>query len=223
MPKNRQRLRIPRGLDKTRHRFDRATNGDLFLARPLCDTNGFFMTFQQVLRISPFIAALYVGALLLWEHLHGGIQSHHFLAREDMPAISNAWGIVVLPLLTWLGARSVRWRMARENPNAEASPGFLRKIGWAFLGAALYAAAIAIAFVSGRSDISGTLFPALFIIALFLPIYRAEYYLGFVAALSMAFGAVLPAVIGGVVAAVSFVFNGFLWPLLKKWWVKGRR
>jgi uncharacterized membrane protein YjgN (DUF898 family) len=181
------------------------------------------MNLNQLLRISPAIAALYVGGLLLWEHFHGGIQSHHFLAREDMPAVSNAWGMVVLPLLTWLGVKSLRWRMAKRYPEGNVPPDFLRNIGWAFLGAAIYAAAIAIAFVSGRSDISGTLFPALFILGLFLPLYRAEYYLGFVAALSAAFGTVLPAVIGGVVVAVSFVLNGYLWPLLKRLRPSNRR
>lgn len=174
------------------------------------------MKTQRKLNALPLLSFVYAGGLLLWEHLNGGIKSHHFLAREDMPAISNAWGLVVLPLVGWLCAKSLQHRLGKEFPDGNVPTSYVRKLGWAFAAAAVYGAAIVVAFLTGHSEISGFLFPALFVIGLFLPIYRAEYYLGFVAALCPAFGAVLPVVIGGVVAGVSFVFRGWLFPMLKK-------
>ena len=38
-------------------------------------------------------------AHLAWEHFNGGVASHHFLNRADLPAISNAWGLLLLPTL----------------------------------------------------------------------------------------------------------------------------
>jgi hypothetical protein len=164
----------------------------------------------------PLIALCYVGAILLWEHFNGGIQSHHFLARKDMPAVSNVWGLVVMPLVAWFCAKALQRRFGRTYPDGQVPQAFLRKTGWLFFASALYGAAIVIAFLSGYDEVSGILFPALFIIGLFLPLYHAEYYLGFVVALCPAFGAVLPIVVGGVVAAFSFVFRGYLFPMLKK-------
>lgn len=48
------------------------------------------------------ISTLYIWALLAYEHLNSGVVSHHLLQREDLPAISNWWGALVLPLLALL-------------------------------------------------------------------------------------------------------------------------
>lgn len=43
------------------------------------------------------MALLFAMTLLAWEYTHGGVVSHHFLDRRDMPAISNWWSLAVLP------------------------------------------------------------------------------------------------------------------------------
>src|SRR6185312_11324004 len=48
------------------------------------------------------LAALFAIAMLAWEYTHGGVVSHHFLDRRDMPAVSNWWSLAVLPLLAGL-------------------------------------------------------------------------------------------------------------------------
>lgn len=45
-------------------------------------------------------ASFAIGALLIWNHFHGGVPSHHVLADANLPLISNCWGIIVIPLLT---------------------------------------------------------------------------------------------------------------------------
>ena len=60
------------------------------------------------------LALLAEAAHLGWEALHGGIVTHHLLQRADLPGISNAWGLLVLPALgAWTAGRWPAWRDAR--------------------------------------------------------------------------------------------------------------
>ena len=44
-----------------------------------------------------------------WEALHGGIATHHLLQSADLPGLSNAWGLLVLPALAaWAAGRLPR-------------------------------------------------------------------------------------------------------------------
>lgn len=55
-----------------------------------------------------------MGAALIhlgWEYSHGGIQRHHLLNDASLPAISNAWGLLVLPLLGVLAG----WEVTRRT------------------------------------------------------------------------------------------------------------
>jgi hypothetical protein len=52
--------------------------------------------------------------ILAWEYLNGGFRSHHLLANPDLPAVSNWWGLLVIPLLTW-------WTMSQLRRRAERS------------------------------------------------------------------------------------------------------
>jgi hypothetical protein len=59
-----------------------------------------------------------------------------------------------------------------------------------------------------------------FLAALFVPVYRPEYLLGFVIGMAYTFGGVLPILIGFVLAAVCLVIHkairgGVLWLLRK--------
>ena len=69
------------------------------------------------------LVALAELAHLAWEHLHGGVASHHLLNRADLPAISNAWGALFLPALAWVLSGPVIRRtrcgtMSPRNSNA---------------------------------------------------------------------------------------------------------
>ena len=52
-------------------------------------------------------------ALLIWQHFHGGVPSHHILHQADLPSISNWWGGLLLPVLTWVLSDKIqnRWRV----------------------------------------------------------------------------------------------------------------
>ena len=42
-----------------------------------------------------------IWSLLIWQYLNEGIPSHHLLQRADLPEISNWWGAILLPALSW--------------------------------------------------------------------------------------------------------------------------
>jgi hypothetical protein len=152
-------------------------------------------------------AIVFAMVLLAWEVTHGGVPSHHFLDRADMPTVSNWWMLAVLPVLGWLAARSVLRR-------APADPKALSKGCAAVIGAALVGIALSIAFVTthGQGQASTYIFFAAILSGLVLPIYRAEYVFGFVLGMAFTFGAVLPTLAALFAAAISAIFHLLIWP-----------
>jgi len=146
-------------------------------------------------------------SLLVWQHLHGGVPRHSFLARADYPSISNWWGALLLPLLTFVLVGRMQARVTPPSAHGDQPQTSVRGAMAAFVGALLYGGALATAFATGHPDISSQLFTALPLIGLLLPIYRAEYVLGFVFGLTYTFGAVLPTVIATGAAAVSAILH----------------
>jgi hypothetical protein len=142
-------------------------------------------------------ATLILLALMLgWQHFHGGVPAHHLLADPSLPAISNWWGLAVLPALAWFLAGRIERRAARPG----AAHGYLKGL----IGAALFGGAIALFFALGRPDLCQFVFLALLPLALLVPVYRAECVLGFVLSMSPVFGPVLPVLVCAVLAIVAY-------------------
>lgn len=143
-------------------------------------------------------AALHVG----WEFLGGGIRSHHLLDRADLPAISNAWGLLSLPVLAWLLIGRMQARSI-----APLSFGLDRSILLAMAGALVYGVVLSLGFTAGHASVTSALFMGLFVLAVVLPLYRAEYLLGFVLGMTVTFGAVLPMLVGSVFMLLSVLLH----------------
>lgn len=146
---------------------------------------------------------------LAFEHFTGGVQSHHLLARADLPSVSNWFGLLVLPVLGGLVALR-----ARAHASSARWAGVPRSMWAALVGAAIYGAVLAISFELGAGTVTNAVFFALFGLALLLPVYRVEYLAGFVLGMMITFGPVLPVLIALVVMGVSLVtrFGGrWLW------------
>jgi hypothetical protein len=143
-------------------------------------------------------------AFLTWQHVHGGVPSHHFLDRTDMPAISNWWGGLVLPCMSWLLLGRVQRRIASQLGAAtrQAAIGFIGALGFGVL--------LSVFFMRGDDQVAGVMFELLFLIALVVPIYRAEYLLGFVLGMAYTFGGVLPSIVGSVVALIALVIHRYI-------------
>jgi hypothetical protein len=151
---------------------------------------------------------------LAWEHFHGGMVSHHLLNRADLPAISNAWGAVFLPALAWFLSGPV----LRRAKTRRAAKG----IAAAFLGSLLVGVALSVAFTHGMEDVSSWIFLGMLLAGLFLPVYRAEYVLGFVLGMTFTFGAILPTAAAAFVAIVSAIAHHLVRPALGWLWAKAR-
>ncbi|MBL8523441.1 MAG: hypothetical protein JNN20_07125 [Betaproteobacteria bacterium] len=160
---------------------------------------------------------------LAWEHTHGGIVSHHFLARADMPAISNAWGLILLPALTWFLAGRIQRRVALHSSSTAAKPEFPKSIVIGFVATLLFGAALSVAFVGGYKDITSYLFFGMLLSAVVLPVYRAECVLGFVLGMTLTFGAILPTIIGAIIATVSAALHLGVYPVIVRGWIWFRR
>lgn len=150
------------------------------------------------------LALIAEAAHLLWELQQGGIVSHHLLARADLPAVSNAWGLLVLPALAAWAAGG--WT-ARRRP-------------WllGFVLPLLLGGGLSLAFAMQLGALTEAVFMATLLLALLLPAQRAETLLGFVLGMSWTFGAVLPLLVGGLIALLSWLLRALLrsgWRMLR--------
>ncbi len=140
--------------------------------------------------------ALHLG----WEARHGGIATHHLLQRPDLPGLSNAWGLLLLPALAaWAAGRLP----AASAPRREWLP-----VAIAFALPLLLGAALSLTFQLNLPALTEAVFFSLLLLALLLPASRPESLLGFVLGMSWTFGAMLPTVVGGVIAGLSWAIRG---------------
>lgn len=163
-------------------------------------------------RLTLALAALGAAAALVfiaWEYLHGGVKSHHLLNHADLPAISNWWGLLMLPLL---GA-TAGWSIARQRPRTSSA---VSRALIAAVGALVVGVALSVAFTTGHEYAASIIFLGLVLTGLVLPVYRAEYLFGFVLGMAFTFGAVLPTLVGLVAALLSAATHLLTYPLILK-------
>lgn len=161
------------------------------------------------------LVALAQAAHLGWDHLHGGIPSHHLLNRADLPAVSNAWGLVLLPMLAWWLVGRIQARLGRAAADGDRTGRARSRVAIGFAGSAIVGIALSIAFTQGAESVASVVFFGTLATALVLPVYRAECVLGFVLAMAFTFGPVLPVLIGGVIAAVSYASTVYLFGAMR--------
>ncbi|NHA14850.1 hypothetical protein [Thioalkalivibrio sp. XN279] len=160
--------------------------------------------FQQAqLAVTSGVFALVV-LHLGWELMRGGVVSHHFLARADMPSISNWWGLVLVPALAWFVAGRVLGRGTHNELGDGLIPANIRRALPAFCGALVYGGIFALSFAFAFG-VERYLVLAPFAIGVVLPIYRGEYILGFVLGMMFTFGGILPMFFAAVFATFSWL------------------
>jgi hypothetical protein len=164
----------------------------------------FEQRFQQQRWTLVIAATLYIWALLAFEHFNGGVVSHHLLHREDLPAISNWWGALVLPLLSWFLTGRIYKRVVTAYPFAVVA---------GFIGALLFGVLLSVLFLY-QQQMLPALMLSLPLLALLFPLYRAEFLLGFVLGMCFTFGVLIPIGVGTLVVLMSFILHKTLRPLL---------
>lgn len=148
------------------------------------------------------------------EHFRGGVVSHHLLANEDLPKISNWWGVLTVPVISWFILSIIQKRnISMDNERLPISKSQL----YGFIAAFLFGIIITIFFYSSL-EIHKYLLLLTFALALFIPIYKPAYYLGFILSMTYGFGGILPVIFGGFLIVVytieyKFIRKGFLFIL----------
>jgi len=155
--------------------------------------------------------------LLAWAHFHGGIARHHLLHRADLPAFSNGWSALLLPTLTWFLLSRVRTRVASAAGERGAS-GLLRSAAAWFAGSGLFGLLFSASFLMGFEGLTSALFFGMLALVLLLPVFRAECLLGFILGMSLAFGGVLPVLIGCILALLAALGHYVIHPILGRLW-----
>ncbi len=161
-----------------------------------------FVKFQLYITAMIFIL---IWGLLLWNYYNGGVPGHHIFADKDLPKISNWWGGLLLPLLSFFLLYRIKKRVMIKEDQKLQKANIPLDIIYGFLFALIFGILLSVFFTLGYSDISGYMFVGTFLLGLFFPIYRAECILGFVIGMSFTFGAVLPTGIGSVLALISAI------------------
>jgi MFS family permease len=144
------------------------------------------------------IITIFVGSLLAWDYYHGGVPTHHILQRADLPGISNWWGAVLLPLITWFRIQ----KRVVSNDNSQVSK-FPKNIIYGFTGALIFGITLSLFFTLGTTEMPFYMLIGLLFLALFFPIYRAECLLGFFIGMTFTFGGVLPVAIGAIFVIIG--------------------
>ncbi len=154
--------------------------------------------------IAVFILTL---ALILWEYFNGGVVSHNLLAREDLPAFSNWWGLLTVPLLFWIVISLINRRLenrAKLKSNfQENESAVLRR----FLAALAFGILISLLWEFNFQSVLKYLILFPILLAFFIPVYLPEYLMGFVLGMLFTFGGVLPILIGTILLVVCLIIN----------------
>ena len=165
------------------------------------------MNKKLILKISLYftvIVSIAIWSLLLYDYYNDGVPKHHLFARKELPEISNWWGAISIPLATYLLLHRIKKRFNSEN---SISMKTLMKVLYSFISALLYAAMLSVLFSFGNSQITGIFFQLILLIALFFPIYKSEYCLGFIIGLTYTFGGILPIIICSILAIISYLLH----------------
>lgn len=166
---------------------------------------GIYMTIQQFTTLKTYFTcfiALAIWLLLFWQYNHSGVPSHHLLQRADLPAISNWWGAILLPLLSWTLLTLIEKQQTKVNCGNN-----FNVIAINFICALSYGAVLSQSFALGYSNISSIMFPSILFFALFFKVYKAEFVLGFILSMSIVFGAVLPTIFAILIAVLAFIVH----------------
>ncbi len=162
--------------------------------------------------LSVLAVALLVAAFILWEHFNGGVMVHHPLADEDLPGISNWWGLLTVPALSFF----VLWLVDRRVSAHEDQKVATQRVTKHFLGGLIFGLIVALLWEVGAAEVLQFVILVPLVIALFIPVHFPECLLGFVLGMTFTFGGVLPIMIGIVVLVLAAIVHlvihgGFQW------------
>lgn len=172
---------------------------------------------QNFKKIKAFIVGtvtVLIFTFLLWEHFQGGVTSHHILHSEDLPAISNWWSGLLLPILTWFLLSRVEKRLVQNDLGTQQPNNAMSKVLWIFMAGLVLGIVLAASFSYAFKPFLDNVLYILIVLSFFIPLYYAEFILGFILGMTYTFGAILPTVFILVIALIGWVTYRYIRPLI---------
>jgi len=169
--------------------------------------------FSKIKAYTVGLVTFLILGFLTWEHFHGGVVSHHILQQKDLPSISNWWGGILLPILTWFLLSRTEKRLDKEISQTEHTNNSFSKVFWIFLTALVFGILISISFTNAYKPFLDNVPYILIVLSFIIPIYYSEFILGFIIGMTYTFGAILPTVFILIIAAVGLIAYRFIRPL----------
>ncbi len=162
------------------------------------------------------IVTFFIVSILIWEYFNGGVPSHHILHQKELPAISNWWSGIVLPILTWILLGRIEKRHNNQAPLTQKTNYLNSKIIGLFIIGLVFAIFIAAAFTYEYTTFLDYVIYFFLILSFIIPIYYSEFILGFVLGMTYTFGAILPTAFILILAAVGALIYRFIRPFIVK-------
>lgn len=158
------------------------------------------------------IASIIILALLFWQHFHNGVPSHHILNKENLPEISNWWGAIWIPILTWFLSGRIVNRIKKLKE--QQSKNQYIKIYSLFLLGIIFGLSVALSFTYDFKLLLDNIIYIFLLLSLFVPIFYAEFILGFIFGMTYTFGAILPTAFILIITGLVFLIYRFIRPLI---------
>lgn len=160
------------------------------------------------------IVTVLIFGLLFWEYFHSGVPSHHILQQKDLPEISNWWGGLLLPVLTWILLGRIERRLNKQDLLTQRTKNKNIKIIGLFLLGLILGISIVLSFANDYKLFLDNVLYVFLVLSLIFPLYYSEFILGFILGMTYTFGAILPTIFILIIAALGFLIYRFIRPLI---------
>ena len=160
------------------------------------------------------IVTVLIFGLLFWEYFHSGVPSHHILQQKDLPEISNWWGGLLLPVLTWILLGRIEKRLNKQDSLTQQTKNQNIKIIGLFLLGLILGISIVVSFTNDYKLFLDNVLYVFLVFSLIFPLYYSEFILGFILGMTYTFGAILPTIFILIIAALGFLIYRFIRPLI---------
>jgi hypothetical protein len=165
--------------------------------------------------ITVIISVLILG-LLIWDYFHDGVPSHHILDQKKLPAISNWWSGILLPILTWILLGKIKSRIENQTKIDSQYKSAITRVLVRFSIGLVFGIILSVSFINNYKPFLDNVLYLLLILSFIAPIFFSEFILGFVLGMTYTFGAILPTAFILIMAAIGFVIYRFIRPLIMK-------
>ncbi|HLK29223.1 MAG TPA: hypothetical protein VKT28_11650 [Puia sp.] len=165
---------------------------------------------KRIRLIITVVISVLIFSLLIWDYFHGGVPRHHLLNQKNLPAISNWWGAILLPVLSWILLSRIKSRIEKQTTSDSQYQLLVKNILMRFAIGLIFAMLLSFSFVNDYKPFLDNVLYIILVLSFFIPIFFSEFMLGFILGMSYTFGAILPTAFILIIAAIGFIIYKFI-------------